>query len=268
MTFADGAQHWRDASKRLSANAMQSGLFADVDVWDLNRIKEELPDFWQQHNAILRKEVRGFGYWLWKPLIIKRSFNSLHSESDLIVYLDSGCTVNFNTIESRRRFDVYCKLARENGGLAFQLRDQPEAHWNKMDTVLRVSPNLVGLDSNQLVAGISILRNSSNTLDLIQKWLDVALEEKYRYIDDSISESTNFPGFRSHRHDQAIWSLLVKQSDFAILPDETFFGGNWDGEALGYPLWATRNSTGLNKPSNKFIYKLIRKLLRFLRKQD
>ena len=36
---------------------------------------------------------RGGGYWIWKLDIIKQAFSKI-KENDIIVYLDSGCTLN------------------------------------------------------------------------------------------------------------------------------------------------------------------------------
>jgi hypothetical protein len=264
VTFGDGSKHWQDAAKRLAKTSEKSGYFSSVEVWDLNKIKSAQPDFWNEHSQLLSSSVRGFGYWLWKPLIILETLKAAEP-NHLVVYLDAGCHINYSTLESRKRFQYYCDLANTYGGLAFQLNDQREIWWNKMDTVNRVGAALPDLNTNQLVAGISVFKKNSRTLQLVEEWLEISTEQNYRFLDDSPSKAMNSENFKGHRHDQSIWSLLVKKSGFAILPDETYFGGSWKDKASYYPFWATRNSTGFANTSGSLFLKIVRKLLRTIR---
>jgi hypothetical protein len=49
--------------------------------------------------------------------------------------------------------------------------------------------------------------------------------------------------YQSHRWEQSILSLLVKQRGFTLIQDETFFAPDWE---LGndFPIWAMRNRSG------------------------
>jgi hypothetical protein len=266
VTFADGSKHWADASRRLSKNALSSGLFSSAEVWNLERIQRDAPDFWNKHEGILNRETRGFGYWLWKPFVILETLKRIGEHCDVLVYLDAGCSVNITTDEARERFKEYCQLTLESGGLAFQIHDQKELWWNKMDTVLKVAEDESILDSNQLVGGISMFTNVLESRKLLQRWLELGESESYHLIDDTPSRTPNDPSFIAHRHDQSVWSLLVKQSQFTILEDETYFGGSWSGDARQFPLWATRNSTGLAKGSDSIAVRVMRKIARMVRR--
>ena len=266
VTFADGSRHWRDAARRLSKQARKSGCFSEVEVWTLARLQREREDFWVKNKDLLLPHVKGFGFWLWKPFIILDALTDPQADYDLLVYLDAGCTLNLSNPASMKRFNEYCHLAHQNDGLAFQLRDQTERAWNKMDTILAVGADEAALSSNQLVAGISMFRRSSYSSEIVEKWLMLSLAQNYHLLDDTPSTAPNSEVFISHRHDQSIWSLLVKKSSFAILPDETYFGGAWSGQALNFPFLATRNSTGFTSLSQGFWWKLARRLTRTLRR--
>lgn len=245
---------------------MRSGLFSRAEVWNLERIQQDAPEFWAKHQGILNRETRGFGYWIWKPFVILETLKRIDEHFDVLVYLDAGCSINITTNEARERFKEYCQLTLATGGLAFQIRDQKELWWNKMDTVLAVVEDELILDSNQLVGGISMFANVLESRNLLQRWLELGESESYHLIDDSPSQAPNDPTFIAHRHDQAIWSLLVKQSKFTILKDETYFGGSWTGYAKRFPFWATRNSTGLAKAGDSVAARAIRKIARIVRR--
>lgn len=266
ITFADGARHWRDSATRLAKQAKDSGLFAEVEIFNLDRLKLDFPEFSTKNEAMLKTGTRGFGYWIWKPYIIFKSLVDSQSDFDILVYLDAGCSLNVSSSQAKQRFLEYCKLAVDSGGVAFQLQDQPEIHWNKMDTILAIRGRVDDvLESNQLVGGILVLNRSSETIELIQKWCNVSTAENYHFVDDTPSIADNHPAFRGHRHDQSIWSLLVKGSKFAILRDETYFPESWKLEGRNYPFWATRNSTGLSINSESFLAKVARKIVRAFR---
>jgi hypothetical protein len=265
VTFADGSKHWADAAKRLSKTALKSRMFDSVEVWNLDRIKRETSDFWRQHSDILNRETRGFGYWLWKPLIILETLKRCSGDFDVLVYLDAGCTLNYKNEFARKRFLEYCQLALVTGGVAFQIRDQTEVSWNKMDTVRALTLDESILETNQLVGGISMFANVPESIELLERWLETGVSDRYHLIDDSPSREPNVPKFVAHRHDQSIWSLLVKQSQFTILEDETYFGGSWKGEARRFPFWATRNSTGISASGDFPLLQVVRKIIRTVR---
>ena len=75
-----------------------------------------------------------------------------------------------------------------------------------------------------------------------------------RLIDDTPSEVAELPEFIEHRHDQSIFSLLVKQSNqHAIIPDETEWFGDWIGMGDKYPIWATRHRSIFDFKRNETI---------------
>ncbi len=266
ITFADGAKHWQDSATRLARQAKDSKLFSEIETYNLDKLKREFPEFYSKNAVLLNSGSRGFGYWIWKPFIVLQSLIDPKSEFDVLVYLDAGCSLNTSSKGARSRFIEYCTLAKVNGGVAFQLSDQLERHWNKMDTIIAVRGRLDEvLDSNQLVGGILVLNRSVETIELIQKWCDYSTAENYHFLDDSPSTADNHPDFKGHRHDQSIWSLLVKGSNFTILRDETYFPGSWQSHGRDFPFWATRNATGLTVTSDAFYAKIARKIWRLFR---
>jgi hypothetical protein len=101
-------------------------------------------------------------------------------------------------------------------------------------------------DINELqhVGGINFFKNTPNTIDLVKEWQQICSEDNYHYIDDSPSVKPNHNIFKEHRHDQSIFSLLVKKyNHFCVLNDETYWAPDWKNLGKEYPIWAVRNSS-------------------------
>lgn len=77
-----------------------------------------------------KKYRRGFGYWRWKPFVVKKYLDQI-DDGDILVYSDGGTYWN---IKGKNRFNQYIDMLVEskNGILTFQ---QPflEKDWTKGD---------------------------------------------------------------------------------------------------------------------------------------
>ena len=67
------------------------------------------------------------------------------------------------------------------------------------------------LNSDQYQAGVVLYSINDKTKNFINEWYDLGCD--YHNIDDSPSISKNSDIFIEHRHDQSIFSLLLKNSD-------------------------------------------------------
>jgi len=71
------------------------------------------------------------------------------------------------------------------------------------------------------------------TRDLVNEWYSVAC--KYNLIDDSPSIKPNAEGFKEHRHDQSIFSLLTKKYGIfssTSLYDSMYISYNYSNTSL------------------------------------
>ena len=56
--------------------------------------KKILSAFFRQEAAdLLKQEVRGFGYWIWKPQILLQCLQQMEY-GDILLYTDAGCHIN------------------------------------------------------------------------------------------------------------------------------------------------------------------------------
>lgn len=269
LTFGDGSKSWRDAAKRLKREAAASNYFDFVEVFDLERMYATFPEFKLRHRNFIEDNSRGLGYWIWKPYLISALLDDMRWDFDLLVYLDAGCSINSKTTSSQVRFREYCEIALRAGGLFFAMNDQIDRVWNKKATITALGADKAQfLDSKQVLGGISFFTRSESSITLAKDWLRFCVLENYRLVDDSPSSEPEDEVFRSHRHDQAILSLLVKKLDLTAIPDETYFPNSWNSTGLNFPIWATRNSSAIPYFSDTLIWRLARRIYRILRSTD
>jgi hypothetical protein len=239
LTFGD-SNRYGSALQRCEKQAKEFGIFSDVYAVDENDLIKNFSSFWERHKDFMLGNKRGFGYWIWKSYLISELLENVPKDS-IIFYMDSGCQLNIKALD---RFTEYCDYTMDHGGLAFRL-NLPELEWTKSDTYHRICGELTN-DINELqhVGGINFFKNTSNTIDLVKEWQQICSEDNYHYIDDSPSVKPNHNIFKEHRHDQSIFSLLVKKyNHFCVLNDETYWAPDWKNLGKEYPIWAVRNSS-------------------------
>jgi hypothetical protein len=201
------------------------------------------PEFWNKHEKFMDSHPRGYGHWLWKPWLIHKTMQSLQDD-DILIYADAGCTINHKGSE---KLNEYIKMVQENefGLLLFTLTDDDmhsEHKWTKATTLSALHATLEDTYSKQLMATVMIIKKTSHTTSFVKDWYDLC--SNYILIDDTLTNHEH-PEFNDHRHDQSVFSLLVKKclrQDVkpVVIPDETYFWPNWHIDGINYPIWATR----------------------------
>lgn len=200
-----------------------------------------LPEnFKEKHIGYMQSHARGFGYWIWKPLVIAEALAQAAID-DIVIYLDAGFTLN---PAGKNRFIEYIGIALDSPYkmLSFQ-NVNTECRWTKMDLAKRLgvdgSPRV--MHTSQLSSGFIVLGKTASNAELLQDWQQLAVESDYRYSDDSNSVVANHPEFFEHRHDQSISSLLRKIrgteiTHYEVQPYSNFF----EAYQRTLPAWATR----------------------------
>ena len=229
ITFGGPSENYQKRSKMLEEQARKSNFFT-CSIGLTDEYLKSQPTFWKKHGDFLEKNSRGYGFWLWKPYIIKTFLNSLNDD-DILVYADAGCTINYN---GRKRYEEYLDLLNEKGILSFQL-DLPEIQFTKKTVLDRYNISKEMMYSGQNMATVILLKKNKHSTQLIDEWYRMA-EQHENICDDLTNE---YPEFIDHRHDQSLFSLAVKKHGSISLPDETYFHPNWRNGSK-YPFWATR----------------------------
>ena len=180
---------------------------------------------------------RGFGYWKWKSHIVLRTLETMNY-GDILVYSDSGVYWNAVAID---RFKEYLGIVEKNGILVFQ---QPflEKDWTKGDVLeaLGAYNNKNIFMSLQLWAGCFMIRKTPHVVDFVKRW-DKICNDQYDLITDKRSVKKNLTGFVENRHDQSVFSILVKQIPHIEISWEEVYNINDSWYSLNlYPIQGRR----------------------------
>lgn len=234
ISFGAPDKKYEYTRNRFFNEASNLGVFDSIKVFseiDSFEYVEELLD----HKNFLYSS-RGFGYWIWKYFLIFKLMSEIKTD-DIVMYCDSGCTLNPNGLE---RLKYYVHMANEKGSLVFDV-GHPEFKYTKMDTYNRVfKDNLSNLETNQICATAFFLKNTDVNKKIVDEIKNILIENQYHYVSDSKSNLNNDSRFLEHRHDQSIFSLLAKKNNFFAIPDETYWNPDWNTSGKNYPIWATR----------------------------
>jgi hypothetical protein len=251
ITFGGGNFAYRRGARRVALQAQASGIFKSVTKLTDKSIPSFTPLAWSQHQNFFLNSKKGFGYWLWKPIIIEARLREIPS-NEILLYIDAGCELNLLGDAARRKFDQYSRLVRQYGSLAMQMRElkekgffPSEQRYSKASLISAVKPSEETMTERQLLAGILFFRNDAKNHNFLQKWIELATRDNYSLLADDHGPIES-DEFISHRHDQSIFSLLYKESGGYYIPDETDWKPDWRILGADYPIWAMRNRTGIS----------------------
>jgi hypothetical protein len=240
LSFGGPSAEYNNRVAKLGQDAKKTLWFDQIRSLTEVHLKVD-SEFWTKHGEFLSTNERGYGYWLWKPYIIYKNMKRLHDD-DILVYADAGC--HLNTI-GQDRFHEYMKMLEESefGMICFQLGGCTEYKYTKKGLMQYMQATPAQMNSDQIMASVVMMKKTPHTTRFLEEWYRIA--SNYSLINDDISMMET-SGFIAHRHDQSIYSLLVKQQSDnmkipspIIIPDETYFHPNWE-KGAAYPIWVTR----------------------------
>jgi hypothetical protein len=168
------------------------------------------PAFRAKHAQTLL-EPRGAGYWIWKPQIIIQTLKKLGPD-DILVYSDAGRSsyYHFHT-----RPDKLIAKAKSLGFLTGVAIHQhgPLATWTKRDAFIRL-----GLDNSSahhapvIQATWSFWTPCQAAFEFLSDWRAACEDPACLTDQPNIEGLDNLAGFKDHRHDQSLSSLITHKS--------------------------------------------------------
>jgi hypothetical protein len=256
LTFTD--RRMKNARQRICNQAQELKFYSSVIGASEKSLDHE---FRKRYREILNPKNTGYGYYIWKPRIVKQVLDNLE-DGDILHWLDAGS--HFNPI-GLWRLREYFELAEqvEGGFLGFEnkpptaplaydgrtLPDNSEYLLTKGDLFdwlgVRDRPEIT--QTQQIGATTFILRKCKESVGLVNEWNQI-FEDKLSLIDNSPSVSPNFEGFIQHRWDQSILSILTKLHRVPTVsvfecwyPSlENCWQPDWD-YIRDYPIWMKRD---------------------------
>jgi hypothetical protein len=205
-TFGDGA--FLNKAKEFALFLEKKFPNFHVHRYDMGMVDD---DFKQKNKDILSNS-KGFGYWLWKPYICKQIFDSMNY-GDILWYIDGGLIlkddVDFENIIK------WCSQSK-SGGLVPE-QDTPQGKFCRKEVFVQLDMDYsIYSPLMQCASGFFLIQKRHTNEKIIQEWLNTACIPGM--IDDSPSKYSTEWNPITHRHDQAIFSLLAHKYGFDVLP--------------------------------------------------
>ena len=225
-----------DAGHRLINQAKRMNMFGETILYTPKYLQTD-SKFWTNHKDFIGNNRRGYGYWLWKSYVIKRTMENM-ADGDILLYLDCGCEL---TPDCKNKL-LECIDTVKTDKIVGTSTYSAERNWNKLDLINKLDMNKNEyLDTDQRQAGAVLFLVCKETRLLVNEWYEISGD--YHNIDDSVSITPNFECFIEHRHDQYVFSLLTKKYNI--------FSNTYLTDAIHY----IRNKTGKSKIGLKHMKK-------------
>lgn len=216
LSFGHG-NGFSKAVTRACNEARSTGLFKEVHRYD-EVPKEVLKS--GRWNGHLQKK-RGYGYWFWKPALTQWLLKEKVKDGEILVYADAGCTVRKGT----QMWDELVGILEQGWDiLGFRL-EHWEYKFTKGDIFAKFGVNFDTLGygaCRQVCATYFMMRNSERTRRFVDLWVDLVSDIKL--LADGKSKAPNHKEFKDNRHDQSLWSMMLKANQ---------------------PQWSLPNGTGI-----------------------
>jgi hypothetical protein len=219
--------------KRFGEQAKQMSVYDGVFLYTEEDLRNDFCSHFQD-----KFKLRGFGYWAWKPQVILQTMDKLQ-DGDILQYTDAGCHLNPGGLA---RLNDYFEMTDKsgNGILAFIMGGANEKEWTKGDLFDYFDVrNNKAIFPGQVVSTLLFAKKTKDSMELIKKWLQVFYYD-FSLVDDTPSRKLNFDEFKEHRHDQSVWSILVKLNNIPCLSHMEQYNADWK-LLRNYPILAKRD---------------------------
>jgi hypothetical protein len=237
LTVGAGSLEFEQAAERLTSQARK---FPNFDAFVCIKT-QALISLFPELNLDTAMGSRGFGYYRWKSKVVNLALSGFWGEFEGVCFVDAGCDMNANAF-TIRQLGRNLKKAELSGVLAYTI-STPERFMTKRK-VLEFF-NFEDDYSDQFQSGTIYLHGLLGR-SIAQEW-DQICSHDISFSDDSPSPSGEFSDFYEHRHDQSVFSLILKKN--SIKPNTGHppgkpFGFRLQIENLLSPIWWSRNRTG------------------------
>jgi hypothetical protein len=172
------------------------------------------PNFYEANKSIFSQK-KGGGFWLWKPYLVSKLLEKI-DEGDFIFYADAFVFFIKNIEPLYRVCDEKTK-----GILAFAM-DHKETMFTKkyvFETLGCTGSKFT--ETGQNLASFFLLKKNNFTVNFFKEYLNYCCDEK---LLTDIEVSPNYADFKAHRHDQSIFSLLLKKHNVETFIDPSNWG--------------------------------------------
>jgi len=151
------------------------------------------------------KNRQTYGYGVWKPYIVEKTFNLMNDE-DVLMYIDG------RTYYTGKEIDyIYELLGNKNlDAIFWKMEGLFEYQYTKEDffQLLNATDNNIR-NSGQIASTFFFIKKNIRTVPIIKKWNSFMNSNRNLFI-DGVANNPNSVNFIESRREQSILSLLVK----------------------------------------------------------
>lgn len=180
----------------------------------------DIDEEFRKKNEVILSAKKGNGYYLWKPYFLNKAYSELQ-EGDYLIYTDAG-SIYVNKIQ----YLIDCMEKENLDIMTFSLEnDKLERRYTKRDALILMgcdTPQYT--DTPQSIGGYVILKKSPFVEKFLKEDLMYAQDRRIITEEPNILGKENYQDFIVHRHDQAVWSLMVKKYGLKRFRDPSQFG--------------------------------------------
>ena len=197
---------------------------------------KDLPD---DINNYAKSYIKGYGYWIWKPYIIKKALFST-SENDIVLYVDGRSGLK-KTGKPIRWLDNF--ILENKFDIATWQMIHKEMSWTNGDIISAFNLDLDSelIKTGQFAATFHAWRNNKRSQNFINEWLNFLLNNR-DICRDEVSKKLNHKKFIENRHDQSVFSLMIKTKifkndslNFKILKSKKILNDNLQPHLKNHP---------------------------------
>lgn len=151
---------------------------------------------------------RGAGYWRWKPWIILDTFRHA-KEGDLVFYTDAAMEMIADPAPLFALAAEHSIVLFEHGRNPDGTASLPMSAWTKRDCfVLMDADEPRYHDAQQLLGGFQMYRVCAESREFLRRLAEETMDDRKVSDLPNASGLPNLPGFKDHRHDQSVLSIL------------------------------------------------------------
>lgn len=237
LTFGGGKRNFVEAAKRLEIEAKDTQIFDTVICYfdkDLLKFK----DFWEKHGQFINENPRLYGYAIWKPFLILHVLEKMNY-GDKLFYADAGCQFDLDCENPKLLYEelLFCSKGQD----VIATYSNSDRNMNKRDIIVQMNMTEHPLvNGPQIQTTTFILKKTERVMEFVRHWYGLCCD--YHLIDDSPSITPNTSDYDEHRHEQSVFSLLLKKMDM-------YDPHNYEECNMEKVICLNRNRTGASYPA-------------------
>ena len=195
------------AQMRLNKQLEKLSWFDVIKSYTKKDLQED-KEFWDKHSLFLENNPRGYGYYMWKPYIIKKTFDQMN-EGDILVYLDVGCDLHIPSKDLKDLKSSFINLVKEKEIVYSKNSLDQHLGFGKIDAY-----DFYGITSEDLIKTgayaeanrLFFIKNNINE-KIINEWWD-SMNGNYHLWDDSVTGKIH-P--QKEKYGESRWDQMMLQ---------------------------------------------------------